>query len=81
MKKIYSFVILTENEDDLIFIFDDEESFKKGLEEMKDKYGVNTITHECEVDDDEYELLKDKISNKIYSLEKKSENNNLENNV
>jgi hypothetical protein len=81
MKKIYSFVILTENEtDDLIFIFDDEDEFNKGLEEMKNKYSLNTLTHVCEVEDEEYELLKDKISNKIYSLEK-SENNNLENNV
>jgi hypothetical protein len=80
MKKIYSFVILTENQsDDLIFIFDDEDEFKKGLEEMENKYSLKTITHECEVEDEEYELLKDKISNKIYSLEKSD--NNLENNI
>lgn len=69
MKKIYSFAIMTDKkENDLIFLFDDQDEYFKGLENIK-QFCPNPITHEAEIEDDEYDLIKDKISNKIYDLE------------
>lgn len=69
MKNIWAFVIKASSEDDdLIFFFDDEETFNENLEDMKKKYSLNTITHKAEIEDEEYELLKDKINKKIYSI-------------
>lgn len=69
MKHIWAFVIkANEIDDDLVFFFDDEDEFNENLTEMKKKYSLNTITHKAEIEDDEFELIKDKINKKIYSI-------------
>lgn len=70
MKHIWAYIIkASKEEDDLIFFFDDEDEFNNNLEEMKKNYSLNTVTHHAEIEDDEYELIKDKINKKIYSVE------------